>query len=192
MSLLTAHGGRVRQVPRTRLGLPALLPMTRLPALPPHRKRENSLQEDRGSFVTTPTAELSSQEETLLGSFLDWSLDYCSGYEGDQESEGEKEGDGECQGWRVSSAAPEGTAGRRAPSLSCRSVCPDTGRHERAEPLEYQPTHREDRMWAQPAPSSSWTCAGGRTLPGQGQRNRPFRRLCEMCPLLGSVPQAPI
>ncbi|XP_054991414.1 cyclin-F [Sorex araneus] len=57
------------------------------------RKRENSPQEDRGSFVTTPTAELSSQEETLLGSFLDWSLDYCSGYEGDQESEGEKEGD---------------------------------------------------------------------------------------------------
>ncbi|KAM9209341.1 cyclin-F [Dugong dugon] len=57
------------------------------------RKRENSLQEDRGSFVTTPTAELSSQEETLLGSFLDWSLDYCSGYEGDRESEGEKEGD---------------------------------------------------------------------------------------------------
>ncbi|XP_020028751.1 cyclin-F isoform X3 [Castor canadensis] len=60
------------------------------------RKRENSLQEDRGSFVTTPTAELSSQEETLLGSFLDWSLDCYSGYEGDQESEGEKEGDGEC------------------------------------------------------------------------------------------------
>nr|XP_037851639.1 cyclin-F-like [Chlorocebus sabaeus] len=57
------------------------------------RKWENSLQEDRGSFVTTPTAELSSQEETLLGSFLDWSLDCCSGYEGDQESEGEKEGD---------------------------------------------------------------------------------------------------
>ncbi|XP_008564522.1 PREDICTED: cyclin-F [Galeopterus variegatus] len=57
------------------------------------RKRENSLQEDRGSFVTTPTAELSSQEETLLGSFLDWSLDCCSGYEGDQESEGEREGD---------------------------------------------------------------------------------------------------
>ncbi|XP_006893948.1 PREDICTED: cyclin-F [Elephantulus edwardii] len=57
------------------------------------RKRENSVQEDRGSFVTTPTAELSSQEETLLSSFLDWSLDYCSGYEGDQESEGEKEGD---------------------------------------------------------------------------------------------------
>ncbi|XP_004706222.1 cyclin-F [Echinops telfairi] len=58
------------------------------------RKRENSLQEDRGSFLATPTAELSSpDEETLLGSFLDWSLDYCSGYEGDQESEGEKEGD---------------------------------------------------------------------------------------------------
>lgn len=62
----------------------------------PCRKRENSLQEDRGSFVTTPTAELSNQEETLLGSLLDWSLECCSGYEGDQESEGEKEGDGEC------------------------------------------------------------------------------------------------
>lgn len=32
----------------------------------------------------------------MLGSLLDWSLDCCSGYEGDQESEGEKEGDGEC------------------------------------------------------------------------------------------------
>ncbi|KAG8506389.1 Cyclin-F, partial [Galemys pyrenaicus] len=57
------------------------------------RKRENGPHEDRGSLVTTPTAELSSQEETLLGSFLDWSLDCCSGYEGDQESEGEREGD---------------------------------------------------------------------------------------------------
>lgn len=73
------------------------LPVTRAFWMSPlHRKRENSLQEDRGSFVTTPTAELSSQEETLLGSFLDWSLDCCSGYEGDQESEGEKEGDGKC------------------------------------------------------------------------------------------------
>lgn len=82
---------------------PTLRPTLTWPlALPPCRKRENSLQEDRGSFVTTPTAELSSQEEVLLGSFLDWSLDYCSGYEGDQESEGEKDGDGEClrlQGW---------------------------------------------------------------------------------------------
>ncbi|XP_026559967.1 cyclin-F [Pseudonaja textilis] len=57
------------------------------------RRREDSIQEDRGSFVTTPTAELSTQEESLLDNFLDWSLDACSGYEGDQESEGEKEGD---------------------------------------------------------------------------------------------------
>lgn len=58
------------------------------------RRREDSIQEDRGSFVTTPTAELSNQEETLLGDFLDWSLDSsCTGYEGDRESEGEKEGD---------------------------------------------------------------------------------------------------
>ncbi|XP_054849318.1 cyclin-F [Eublepharis macularius] len=57
------------------------------------RRREDSIQEDRGSFVTTPTAELSNQEESLLDNFLDWSLDSCSGYEGDQESEGEKEGE---------------------------------------------------------------------------------------------------
>ncbi|KAG8429419.1 hypothetical protein GDO86_017435, partial [Hymenochirus boettgeri] len=58
------------------------------------RRREDSIQEDRGSFVTTPTAELSNQEEALLGDFLDWSLETsCSGYEGDQESEGEREGD---------------------------------------------------------------------------------------------------
>uniref|UniRef100_A0AAY4AV68 Cyclin-F n=1 Tax=Denticeps clupeoides TaxID=299321 RepID=A0AAY4AV68_9TELE len=56
------------------------------------RRREDSMQAHRGSFLATPTAELSSQEETLLGDILDWSLDSsCSGYEGDQESEGEKE-----------------------------------------------------------------------------------------------------
>ncbi|XP_069036846.1 cyclin-F isoform X2 [Lepisosteus oculatus] len=54
------------------------------------RRREDSVQSDR----CTPTAELSTQEEMLLGDFLDWSLDTsCSGYEGDQESEGEKEGE---------------------------------------------------------------------------------------------------
>ncbi|XP_021267152.1 cyclin-F-like [Numida meleagris] len=57
------------------------------------RRREDSTQDDRGRFVTTPTAELSTQEESLLDSFLDWSLDSCSGYEGDQESEGERDGD---------------------------------------------------------------------------------------------------
>ncbi|XP_010157581.1 PREDICTED: cyclin-F, partial [Eurypyga helias] len=57
------------------------------------RRREDSIQDDRCSFVTTPTAELSTQEESLLDNFLDWSLDSCSGYEGDQESEGERDGD---------------------------------------------------------------------------------------------------
>ncbi|XP_040446872.1 cyclin-F isoform X1 [Falco naumanni] len=57
------------------------------------RRREDSIKDDRGSFVTTPTAELSTQEESLLDNFLDWSLDSCSGYEGDQESEGERDGD---------------------------------------------------------------------------------------------------
>ncbi|MGH0128109.1 UNVERIFIED_CONTAM: hypothetical protein FKN15_033209 [Acipenser sinensis] len=64
------------------------------PASKNKRRREDGLREDRGSFVATPTTELSNQEETLLGDFLDWSLDTsCSGYEGDQESEGEKEGE---------------------------------------------------------------------------------------------------
>ncbi|NXC20994.1 CCNF protein, partial [Corythaeola cristata] len=57
------------------------------------RRREDSIQDDRGSFVTTPTAELSTQEESLLDNLLDWSLDSCSGYEGDQESEGERDGE---------------------------------------------------------------------------------------------------
>ncbi|XP_059417694.1 cyclin-F [Carassius carassius] len=58
------------------------------------RRREDSMQEHRGSFLATPTAELSTQEETLLGDILDWSLDTsCSGYEGDRESEGEKDGE---------------------------------------------------------------------------------------------------
>lgn len=64
------------------------------------------MQSRRESFVATPTAELSKQEETLLGDILDWSLDTsCSGYEGDQDedSEGEKDVDGKCQqesGWK--------------------------------------------------------------------------------------------
>ncbi|XP_056256551.1 cyclin-F [Seriola aureovittata] len=60
------------------------------------RRRDDSMQAHRASFVATPTAELSNQEETLVGDILDWSLDTsCSGYEGDQEeeSEGEKDGD---------------------------------------------------------------------------------------------------
>ncbi|XP_068276144.1 cyclin-F-like [Nyctibius grandis] len=57
------------------------------------RTREDSIQDDRGSFVITPTAELSTQEESLPDTFLDWSLHSSSGYEGDQESEGEKDAD---------------------------------------------------------------------------------------------------
>ncbi|XP_066498510.1 cyclin-F [Hoplias malabaricus] len=56
------------------------------------RRREDSTHTHRGSFVATPTAELSTQEDSLLDNILDLSLHAsCSGYEGDQESEGEKE-----------------------------------------------------------------------------------------------------
>ncbi|GCC31633.1 hypothetical protein chiPu_0010093 [Chiloscyllium punctatum] len=58
------------------------------------RRREDSFREDRGNFVATPIVELSNHEDTLLGEFLDWSLDLsCAGYEGDEESEGEKSAD---------------------------------------------------------------------------------------------------
>ncbi|XP_026181816.1 cyclin-F isoform X2 [Mastacembelus armatus] len=57
------------------------------------RRRDDNMEAHRASFVATPTAELSNQEEMLLDDILDWSLDTsCSGYEGDQEeSEGEKD-----------------------------------------------------------------------------------------------------
>lgn len=77
-------------------------PVTHCNALLVHvlpRRRDDAMQAHRASFVATPTAELSNQEETLLGDILDWSLDTsCSGYEGDQEeeSEGEKDSDCEC------------------------------------------------------------------------------------------------
>ncbi|MBN3289288.1 CCNF protein, partial [Polypterus senegalus] len=59
------------------------------------RRKEEHIPEDRDNLLVTPTAELSAQEETLLGDFLDWSLSCSSsGYEGDQESETE-EGDRE-------------------------------------------------------------------------------------------------
>lgn len=62
------------------------------------RRRDDVVQANRASFVATPTAELSKQEETLLGNILDWSLDTsCSGYEGDQEEESEGEKDGDCE-----------------------------------------------------------------------------------------------
>lgn len=60
------------------------------------------MQANRGSFVATPTSELSKQEESLLSDILDWNLDTsCSGYEGDHEddSEEEKDGDCKCQEW---------------------------------------------------------------------------------------------
>uniref|UniRef100_A0A8C7YEJ0 Cyclin-F n=1 Tax=Oryzias sinensis TaxID=183150 RepID=A0A8C7YEJ0_9TELE len=53
-----------------------------------NKRRDECMRASRGSLVGTPTAELSNQEEMLLGDILDWSLESsCSGYEGDQEEE---------------------------------------------------------------------------------------------------------
>lgn len=60
------------------------------------RRRDDDTQPHRSGLVTTPTAELSNQEEMLLGDILDWSLDSsCSGYEGDREEDSEAEKDGD-------------------------------------------------------------------------------------------------
>lgn len=62
------------------------------------RRRDDAMHAHRASFVATPTAELSNQEETLLGNILDWSLDTSSsGYEGDREEESEGERDCDCE-----------------------------------------------------------------------------------------------
>uniref|UniRef100_A0A672I5M9 Cyclin-F n=1 Tax=Salarias fasciatus TaxID=181472 RepID=A0A672I5M9_SALFA len=50
------------------------------------RRRDDSVEAHRSSFVATPTAELSNQEKSLVDNILDWSLDTSSsGYEGDRE-----------------------------------------------------------------------------------------------------------
>lgn len=74
--------------------------VTKLPVHSLPRRRDDAMQAHRVGFVATPTAELSNQEETLLGDILDWSLDTsCSGYEGDQEEESEGEKDADCKSW---------------------------------------------------------------------------------------------
>ncbi|CAJ1075057.1 cyclin-F isoform X1 [Xyrichtys novacula] len=56
------------------------------------KRRDDAMEAHRASFMATPTAELSNQEETLLWDIMEWSLDMsCSGYEGDQEEESEVE-----------------------------------------------------------------------------------------------------
>uniref|UniRef100_A0A3B5LWV8 Cyclin-F n=1 Tax=Xiphophorus couchianus TaxID=32473 RepID=A0A3B5LWV8_9TELE len=62
------------------------------------RRRDDGTEAHRSGLVATPTAELSNQEEMLLGDILDWSLDSsCSGYEGDREEDSEAEKDGDCE-----------------------------------------------------------------------------------------------
>lgn len=86
------------------------------------RRREDSVKANRDSLVTTPTAELSTQEETLLGNILDWSLDTsCSGYEGDQE-ESETERDGETS---VVALTLEQPVDGEDPRLHCRALSSD-------------------------------------------------------------------
>uniref|UniRef100_A0A9J8DES1 Cyclin-F n=1 Tax=Cyprinus carpio carpio TaxID=630221 RepID=A0A9J8DES1_CYPCA len=114
------------------------------------RRREDSMQEHRGSFLATPTAELSTQEEMLLGDILDWSLDTsCSGYEGDRESEGEK--DGEISAMEVQMEPAVECADRQmhccAPSSDEDSLC--------EEHTEEEATGASGRPWTRHLSSSS-------------------------------------
>ncbi|XP_064171538.1 cyclin-F [Anguilla rostrata] len=98
------------------------------------RRREDSMETHRGSFLATPTAELSNPEETLLGDILDWSLDACcSGYEGDQESEGERDGDASFSAvvlMELKGAPEDGQQHCRALSSDEESLCEQEAEEE--------------------------------------------------------------
>lgn len=113
------------------------------------RRRADSMQAHRGAFVATPTAELSNQEETLLGDFLDWSLDTsCSGYEGDRESEGEK--DGEISTMEVQMELPLDCADRQ--THCCLLSSDDTSL---CEEDEQEPPTGDSKPWTRHLSSSS-------------------------------------
>ncbi|RXN24178.1 cyclin-F [Labeo rohita] len=114
------------------------------------RRREDSMQAHRGSFLATPTAELSTQEEMLLGDILDWSLDTsCSGYEGDRESEGEK--DGEISAMEVQMEPALECADRQ--THCCALSSDDDSLCE--EPTEEEATSGSGRPWKRHLSSSS-------------------------------------
>ncbi|XP_057673559.1 cyclin-F [Corythoichthys intestinalis] len=98
------------------------------------RRRDDGMRADGGGRVSTPTAELSNQEQTLLVEILDWSLDSSSGYEGDrEESEGEKDGDHSMTSIKIEA----GTAN------SCRDNCRALSSDEEVSGLpERERTHR--------------------------------------------------
>ncbi|XP_073681356.1 cyclin-F [Garra rufa] len=120
------------------------------PASNSKRRREDSMQAHRGSFLATPTAELSTQEEMLLGDILDWSLDTsCSGYEGDRESEGEK--DGEISAMEVQMEPALECADRQ--THCCALSSDDDSFCE--EPTEEEATSGSARPWKRHLSSSS-------------------------------------
>ncbi|KAG7261799.1 hypothetical protein CRUP_037405 [Coryphaenoides rupestris] len=131
------------------------------------RRRDDGMPADRG----TPTAELSTQEETLLGDMLDWSLDAsCSGYEGDRE-ESEAERDGETSvmtinlhTWSVGSGPDHCRSLSSDENSFCESESGGEGEEEAMSVDRQGPgwTRRKSRA---PLPSSSSAAA---ELPSSG------------------------
>uniref|UniRef100_W5LHW9 Cyclin-F n=1 Tax=Astyanax mexicanus TaxID=7994 RepID=W5LHW9_ASTMX len=132
------------------------------------RRREDSLQDHRGSFMATPTAELSTQEETLLGDILDWSLDAsCSGYEGDQESEGERDAETSALAFQLQPFTD---------SLHCRALSSDDSMSEEettpgssssfnSKPLLCIDLHSSGYSSVQSSSSSPSTSTGSTLVP---------------------------
>ncbi|XP_058509004.1 cyclin-F [Solea solea] len=133
------------------------------------RRRDDNMQAHRASFTATPTAELSNQEETLLGDMLDWSLDTsCSGYEGDQEEESEGDKDGDCSMISVQLhplTDPDGGIEHcRALSSDEDSFCEvekefKNNFHDQEEPLSVFTDHHSSGYSSVPSVSPSSTCS---------------------------------
>ncbi|XP_041851710.1 cyclin-F [Melanotaenia boesemani] len=119
------------------------------------RRRDDSIQAHRGSFVATPTAELSNQEEMLLGDILDWSLDSsCSGYEGDHEEEGEGEKD--CDSSMISiTLQPLTEAEKRL--QHCRALSSDEDSFCEAEGETKQDRQRQEASLSRDLQSSGYS-----------------------------------
>ncbi|CAN9505270.1 unnamed protein product [Ophioblennius macclurei] len=137
------------------LQLSDILPFLASPSNANKRRRDDSMEARRSSFVATPTAELSNQEKSLVDNILDWSLDPSpSGYEGDredrrdrEESEGEKEDP--CMMIKL---APIPDADQRREH--CRSLSSDEDSFCEAERVGKEPPSRKN-LSASADPNSS-------------------------------------
>ncbi|XP_026200800.1 cyclin-F isoform X2 [Anabas testudineus] len=161
--------------PPSPTGQPDIRAFLASPSSTSKRRRDDNMQAHRASFVATPTAELSNQEETLVGDILDWSLDTSfSGYEGDQEeeSEGEKDADSSMMSIKLNvlTDADKGLEHCRALSSDDDSFC-ETERdvnmdHQGQESPSFSTDiHSSGYSSVQSVQSPSSTCSSSSLMP---------------------------